>query len=161
MKKKILWALLIIIVVIQFIRPEKNQAATVAANDISKHYAVPENVSAILKRACNDCHSNNTNYPWYSNIQPVGWWLASHVKDGKKHLNFSEFANYEPKRQHHKLEEVIEEVRENHMPLDSYLWIHDEAKLTNAEKEAVLLWASILAEQIAAKHKIDGKTGSQ
>jgi hypothetical protein len=154
MKKKILWALLIIIVVIQFIRPEKNKAATISANDISRHYAVPENVEKILSRACNDCHSNNTLYPWYSNIQPVGWWLANHVKDGKNQLNFSEFASYEPKGQHHKLEEVIEEVKENHMPLDSYLWIHDEAKLSHSDKETLLVWASILAEQIAAKHNI-------
>ena len=154
MKKKIGWALLIIIVVIQFIRPEKNKAATVSANNISQHYGVPPEVDKILSRACNDCHSNNTNYPWYTNIQPVGWWLASHVKDGKKHLNFSEFASYEPKRQHHKLEEVIEEVKESHMPLDSYLWIHDEAKLSTDEKKTLLLWASVLADQIAAKHKI-------
>ena len=154
MKKKIGWALLIIIVVIQFIRPEKNKAATISANDITRHYAVPADVNKILSRACNDCHSNNTSYPWYSNIQPVGWWLANHVKDGKKHLNFSEFASYEPKRQHHKLEEVIEEVKENHMPLDSYLWIHDEAKLSADDKKTVLLWASVLAEQIAAKHNI-------
>jgi hypothetical protein len=154
MKKKIGWALLIIIVVIQFIRPEKNQAATVSANDISHLYTVTPEVNKILNRACNDCHSNNTRYPWYSNIQPVGWWLASHVTDGKKHLNFSEFTTYEPKRQHHKIEEVIEEVKENHMPLDSYLWIHDEAKLSHRDKEVLLVWASVLAEQIAAKHNI-------
>jgi hypothetical protein len=154
MKKKIGWALLIIIVVIQFIRPEKNQAHKTFASDISQHYTVPGDVRRILSRACNDCHSNNTHYPWYSNIQPVGWWLASHVTDGKKELNFSEFASYEPKRQHHKLEEIIEEVKENHMPLDSYLWIHDEAKLSADEKKTLLLWASVLAEQIAAKHNI-------
>lgn len=154
MKKKIGWALLIIIVVIQFIRPEKNKAATVSANNISQHYAVPPEVDKILSRACNDCHSNNTNYPWYSNIQPVGWWLANHVKEGKEHLNFSEFASYEPKRQHHKLEEVLEMVKENEMPLDSYLWIHDEAKLTADEKKTLLLWASVLADQIAMKHNI-------
>jgi hypothetical protein len=158
MKKKISWALLIIIVVIQFIRPGKNKAATVSANSISQHHVVPPEVDKILSRACNDCHSNNTNYPWYSNIQPVGWWLASHVKDGKNQLNFSEFAAYEPKGQHHKLEEIIEEVKEGHMPLDSYLWIHDEAKLTADEKKTLLLWASVLADQIAAKHKIDGKS---
>lgn len=154
MKKKILWALLIIIVVIQFIRPEKNKAATVSANDISQHYGVSLEVDKILSRACKDCHSNNTNYPWYSNIQPVGWWLANHVKDGKKELNFSEFATYDPKRRHHKLEEVMEMVKENEMPLDSYLWIHDEAKLSADDKKTLLLWASVLAEQIAVKHNI-------
>ena len=154
MKKKIGWALLIIIVVIQFIRPKKNQAATVSANDISHLYTVTPEVQKILDRACNDCHSNNTKYPWYSNIQPVGWWLADHVKDGKKELNFSEFATYDPKRRHHKLEEVMEMVKENEMPLDSYLWVHDEAKLSADDKKTLLLWASVLMEQIAAKHNI-------
>lgn len=154
MFKKIGWILLVIFIGIQFIRPEKNQAATTSAKDISKHYNVPADVKELLSRACNDCHSNSTQYPWYSNIQPVAWWLQNHVDDGKKHLNFSEFANYTPKRQHHKIEEVIEEVKENHMPLDSYLWMHDEAKLTNDEKKTLLLWASLLAEQIAAKHNL-------
>jgi hypothetical protein len=154
MKKKILWALLIVLVIIQFIRPEKNRAATISANDLAKQYDIPANVQDILKKACNDCHSNNTSYPWYSEIQPVGWWLQNHVNEGKKELDFSEFGKYTPKKQHHKMEEVIEQVRDGHMPLNSYLWIHDEAKLSKEEKEWLLIWAGILAEQIAAKYNI-------
>lgn len=154
MKKKILWALLIIIVVIQFFQPKKNRSQTVAANDITNHFAVPANVGDILKKACNDCHSNNTQYPWYTHVQPVGWWLQHHVNEGKRELNLSEFAAYEPKRQHHKLEEVIEQVKDGHMPLDSYLWMHDEAKLTKDEKEVLLIWAAVTAEQIAIKHNL-------
>lgn len=154
MKKKIGWALVIILVIIQFIRPEKNRSTTVGANDLSKHYAIPPNVQDILGRACKDCHSNNTKYPWYSQVQPVGWWLQNHVNDGKSHLNFSEFAGYKPKDQHHKMEELIEEVKEGHMPLNSYLWIHKEAKLSATEKEALLIWAGVVAEQIKAKHNL-------
>jgi hypothetical protein len=154
MKRKILWALLIILVIIQFIRPEKNKSTAISANDLSKHYEVPANVQGILKKACNDCHSNNTVYPWYSNIQPVGWWLQNHVNEGKKELDFSEFSKYPPKRQHHKMEEVIEQVKDGHMPLNSYLWIHNEAKLTKEEKESLLIWAGILVDQIEAKYNI-------
>ena len=154
MKRKILWAVIIILVAIQFIRPAKNQSDAIAANDITKHYTVPGDVQDILKRACNDCHSNNTVYPWYSNIQPVGWWLQHHVNEGKRELDFSEFAKYTPKRQHHKMEEVIDQVKEGHMPLDSYLWIHNEAKLSKEEKEKLLIWAGILADQIKAKYNL-------
>lgn len=157
MKKKIFWALLIILVVIQFIRPSKNRSETMAANDISKHFAVPANVSDILDRACNDCHSNNTEYPWYTNVQPVGWWLQNHVNEGKRELNFSEFASYEPKRQHHKLEEVIKQVKEGHMPLDSYLWMHSEARLSAEEKNTLTGWAEILRTEIASKHNVTQK----
>jgi hypothetical protein len=151
MKKKILLILVAIFIVIQFIRPTRNVSDTVSANDITKHYSVPADVQNILQVSCSDCHSNNTKYPWYTNIQPVGWWLQNHVNEGKEHLNFSEFATYPAKRQHHKLEELIEEVKGDHMPLDSYLWIHKNAKLSQQQKETLTNWAGQLMNQIAAK----------
>ena len=154
MKKKIFLVILALLVIIQFIRPARNKSTSVSANDISKHFTVPEDVNQILKRACNDCHSNNTIYPWYTNIQPVGWWMANHVKEGKSHLNFSEFAGYTPKRQHHKLEEVVEMVKESVMPLDSYTWMHKNAKLTEQEKVLLVNWAEILRKEIASKHDV-------
>src|SRR5215213_8131450 len=110
MKKKILLTILAIFIIIQFIRPARNISDEVAATDITKVYSVPADVQQILKVSCNDCHSNNTEYPWYTNIQPVGWWLQHHVNEGKAELDFSKFSTYSPKRQHHKLEEVIEQV---------------------------------------------------
>jgi len=156
MKKKILLIVLAILVIIQFIRPARNESSTMSANDITKHFTVPDDVNAILKKACNDCHSNNTIYPWYMNIQPVGWWMADHVKDGKKELNFSEFGSYTPKRQHHKLKEVVDEVKEGEMPLDSYTWMgtHKEAILTTAEKTLLINWAEILRKEIGEKNNL-------
>ena len=90
--KKILLGILIIIILIQFIRPEKNISSE-SINDISTVMDVPENVQEIIKTSCADCHSNTTKYPWYSEVAPVSWYLASHVNDGKKHLNFSEWAS--------------------------------------------------------------------
>jgi hypothetical protein len=154
MKKKIFLVILALLVIIQFIRPARNVSSSTSGNDITKHFTVPEDVNQILKRACNDCHSNNTIYPWYTNIQPVGWWMANHVKEGKGHLNFSEFGGYTPKKQHHKLEEVVEMVKENEMPLDSYTWMHKNAKLTEQEKVLMVNWAEILRKEIASKHDV-------
>jgi hypothetical protein len=88
MLKKILLSLLALLVLIQFFRPEKNLSGE-RSNDISTQYHVPQNINILFDKACNDCHSNTTRYPWYSNIQPVAWWLADHVNDGKRHLNLS------------------------------------------------------------------------
>ena len=154
MKKKILLALLAILIILQFIRPERNRSSAMSPNDISRHYRIPANVDTILKRSCNDCHSNNTTYPWYTNIQPIGLWLQSHVNDGKSHLNFSEFVTYAPKRQHHKLEETIEMIKQGEMPLNSYLWIHGNAKLSNQDQATLVNWADGLMKEIAAKHNL-------
>lgn len=147
-KKKILYGLLVVLVLIQFIRPAKNNAEIPSPNSIVKQYSVPADVQKSLDVACMDCHSNKTTYPWYSNIQPVGWWLQKHVNDGKRHLNFSEFATYAPKKANHKLEEVIESQNEGWMPLDSYTWIHKDSKLTQQQKDAIVTWAQNVQQQI-------------
>ena len=154
MKKKILLTILAIFIIIQFIRPARNISDEVAATDITKVYSVPADVQQILKVSCNDCHSNNTEYPWYTNIQPVGWWLQHHVNEGKAELDFSKFSTYSPKRQHHKLEEVIEQVKDNHMPLDSYLWIHKDARLSAEQKALLTTWAGDLRKQIAQANNL-------
>lgn len=148
MVKKILYGLLIALVLIQFIRPERNISEVPSANDIRVHHAVPAEVESILKRACFDCHSNNTNYPWYTNIQPVGWWLQNHINEGKEELNFSEFAAYSPKKADHKLEEVVELVEEKEMPLESYTWVHKDAVLNAQEIETLVNWAKGLRATI-------------
>lgn len=148
MAKKILVVLLVVLVIIQFIRPVQNVSAEQSPTDIEKKYETPENVKATLSKACRDCHSNNTNYPWYSNIQPVAWWLDGHIRDGKKHLNFSEFGNYPPKKAEHKLEELVESQQDHWMPLDSYMKLHAEARLTSAESQELIDWANALRQKI-------------
>lgn len=151
MKKKILLFLLLIIVGMQFIRPDRNESeGVVTANDISQQYHIPAEVRDILKRSCNDCHTNNTIYPWYTNIQPVGWWMQEHVEDGKRNLNFNEFGTYKPKDQDHVMEEIIEVIEKNEMPLNSYLWMHGEAKLSGEDKAILIDWAKKLKAEIAA-----------
>lgn len=150
MIKKILYVLLAALVVVQFIRPERNVSAAAQPNHISNKYAIPENVKGILQKACYDCHSNNTVYPWYTNIQPLGFWIQHHVDEGKGEINFDEFLTYKPKKAHHKMEECIEMVKEKEMPLNSYTWIHGDARLTTEERTAITDWASLVMQQIVA-----------
>ncbi len=143
--KKILIALLVVLIVIQFIRPTRNISNLDGPNEISKKYTVPTEVQSILKQSCYDCHSNNTNYPWYANVQPVGWWIQyTHINDGKKHLNFSEYAGYPEKRAKRKFEEIVDEVKEGGMPLGTYTFMHHEAVLTPEQSKALTDWAESL-----------------
>jgi len=147
--------LLAALIVIQFFRPKKNKQEGEAVNHISKAYTIPAAATTILEKACYDCHSNNTRYPWYANIQPVAWWLDEHVRDGKKELNFSEFAAYNQRRQYKKMEEVIDEVKEGKMPLNSYTWTHKDAKLTAEEKTTLTGWAQSVMDTLKARYPID------
>jgi cytochrome c551/c552 len=131
---------LAVLLLLQFIRPAKNKSNPPYPVDITTVYPVPADVQVILKNACYDCHSNNTGYPWYNNVQPVGLYLDHHVKEGKHELNFNEFAIYPAKRQRHKLEEIAEQVKEGEMPLRSYTLLHAEARLTDADKATILKW---------------------
>lgn len=148
MLKKVLIAVAVVLVVIQFFRPEKNIDTKEQLNAISSKYAVPDSVSHILSVACNDCHTNNTKYPWYNNIQPVAWWLANHVNDGKKHFNLDEFTAYSLKRQDHKLEELVESQKDHWMPLESYSFIHTDAKLSGKQRKVLIDWANETREII-------------
>jgi hypothetical protein len=105
----------------------------------------------ILKTSCYDCHSNNTVYPWYSNIQPLAWWLQGHVNEGKEELNFDEFATYNPRRQFKKMEETEEMITEGEMPLSSYTIIHSNAVLSASQKETLINWAKSIGQEIKSK----------
>jgi peptidoglycan hydrolase CwlO-like protein len=145
MAKKIMLALLVILIIIQFIRPEKNVSAEIVTDrDLSKVHPVPENVHQLLIKKCYDCHSNNTVYPWYNNIQPVAWWLANHVNEGKGELNFSEFSTYDKKKADHKLEELAEVVEDGSMPLKSYTLLHPETKVSEDERKTIIGWVNTL-----------------
>jgi len=156
MLKKVLLSLLAILVIIQFFRPEKNTGGD-NTYSIATQYTVPENINLILEKSCNDCHSNTTHYPWYSNIQPFAWWMGDHISEGKRELNFSEFTKRRLAVQNHKLEEVIETVKEHEMPLPSYTWLgmHSEAKLSDEERLAIADWAAAQMDSLKKKWPAD------
>jgi hypothetical protein len=153
--KRLLLLLLIAFIAIQFFRPAKNISTGTTTNDITAKYNVPQDVQNILKTSCYDCHSNNTVYPWYSNIQPVAWWLKDHIDEGKRELNFSEFATYRIGRQYRKLEEINEEVKDDKMPLSSYTLIHEDAKLNKQQKLLLANWVVALRDSIKAQYPED------
>jgi mono/diheme cytochrome c family protein len=139
--KKIAIALLVILIGMQFYRPEKNQAEGDYVVAFEAETGPSAEVKQILRSACYDCHSANTEYPWYNNVAPVSYWLADHIKDGKKHLNFSDWENYTVEKKDHKLEEVVEEVKKGEMPLKEYTWTHGDARLTQDQIIALVTWA--------------------
>jgi hypothetical protein len=155
MFKKIMLFLLAAFIIIQFIHPKANKSAGDQPNYIGTSFIIPDDVKPILQKACNDCHSNNTSYPWYSNIQPVDWWLTSHIKKGKGRLNYDEYTNRSLRYQYHKMEETIEMVKEGHMPISSYKWIHKDAVLSEDEKGKLIHWAESVMDTMKTKYPID------
>lgn len=139
--KRILLIVVVLLIVAQFIRPKHNDGVAAAATDITHAVHVPDTVMSLLRTSCYDCHSNHTTYPWYSKISPVNWWLANHINDGKRALNFTTFATYSYKRMGKKLKSAAHDVHEGDMPLNSYLWIHTYAKLNDAQKKLIVDWA--------------------
>lgn len=121
-------------------RPEKNFSSGEAKNSIEKLFPIPDSVLTILKTACYDCHSNNTRYPWYSNIQPVALFLNKHIVDGKKELNFDEFGTYSTRRQQSKLKAIASQVKDGDMPLSSYSILHKNARLTSGERDYIITY---------------------
>ena len=130
-RKKIGLCFLGFFLVIQLIRIDKSTPAGNLSDDFIVSEATEENVAMLIKNACYDCHSHQTEYPWYAQVAPVSWWIKNHINEGRKHLNFSVWTTYNAKKQKHKLEECIEMMENNEMPLKSFTWTHPEAKLSD------------------------------
>jgi hypothetical protein len=140
--------IILLLFVIQLFDTDKNISTASSEQAIEKHYQVSAHVQGLLKTSCYDCHSNNTAYPWYNNIQPVKWWLADHVNSGKRHLNFDEFNAYPKEKKLKKINEITETIQSGEMPLDSYTFIHQHAKLSDADKSVIEKWAAEVKKQI-------------
>ena len=136
--KTILLILLVVFIGIQFIPTERNQSDTVPSTDFLLVNNTPENISKLLQVSCYDCHSNNTEYPWYNKIQPAAWFLEDHIKEGKKELNFNEWEEYSNRRKNSKLKSITSQIRDDEMPLFSYTLVHRDAVLSESEKKLVI-----------------------
>jgi hypothetical protein len=147
--KKIMLIILLVFIAMQFIRPLRNSSNAVPRADMVTHFNVPANVAGILKTSCYDCHSNNTRYPWYSNIQPVGWLLAHHVEDGKEELNFNEFNTYSRRRRSSKLKSIQNSIKDGSMPLSSYTMLHSDAKLSQESKASIIEWTAKVIDSLS------------
>jgi len=148
---KILLVIVILFIAIQFIPSSKNTDGRESATDISKSVSTPYKVQSVLRNACYDCHSNNTDYPWYSKIQPVRWMMDTHVKEGKEELNFSEFGSYSTRSQINKLKGIANSIKDNIMPLSSYKLMHKSANLSDEEKNLIINWALQTSDSLSIK----------
>ncbi|VAW28135.1 hypothetical protein MNBD_BACTEROID06-1436 [hydrothermal vent metagenome] len=144
MKKKIFLGLLATLVVMQFFRIDKSNPESDLAMNMFVVEQVPDDVQSIIKTSCFDCHSNQVNYPWYSNVAPASWVVKNHINEARDELNFSEWGSYTTKRKLHKLEEIEEEVGEGEMPLPSYLLAHGDARLGKVQQKRLINWAKEL-----------------
>lgn len=142
--KKILIYAIVILVLMQFYRPTRNNYPVNATQQIGAVVNVPENVQEILKRSCNDCHSNQTQYLWYHNIAPLSYGVAYHIYEGKKHLNFDEFNSYNDRKKNHTFEEIAEVVKSGEMPMKGYVLFHPKAALTQDDKNVLVNWSNSL-----------------
>lgn len=138
--KTILLGLIGLLLVIQLFQIDKTNPPVRLEEDFIQIKQPPANVENILRTACYDCHSHETAYPWYTSVAPISWWIRHHINEGREHLNFSTWAQYDADRHDHKLEECEEETREGEMPLDSYTWVHSEAQLTDQQRKELADW---------------------
>lgn len=146
--KKIIIVLTVAFIMLQFFQIDKNNPPVNKEVDFLKIKNTPEAVATTIRNACYDCHSNETKYPWYSNIQPVAWFMKEHFEEGRKALNFSTFATYTPEQQMDKMNDAAKVIREDEMPLDSYLIMHSEAQLTAQKKEGLINYFNSIGGEI-------------
>ena len=152
--RKILKILAIILAVgfliIQLFRIDTANPPIVPGETLEAAVPVPADISQMIARSCNDCHSNKTTYPWYTAIQPAGWFMKDHIDHGRSELNFSVFNTYSKQKKEKLLDEICEMVESGEMPLPSYLWLHGDAKLSESDKLILCGWAEHEREKLLA-----------
>ncbi|TFV97277.1 cytochrome C [Algoriphagus kandeliae] len=141
--------LLIVLIAIQLVPNELPSVKSENPADIHESPWMEEEISIVIKKACYDCHSNQTNYPWYSHVAPFSWLVAKDIREGREELNFSEWENYDPLDQLAILDDIYGEVEEEEMPLPIYTWVHWDAKLEDSERKALMEWAERTMDKIA------------
>lgn len=146
--RKIGIVLLIIFLIIQIIRPERNNGLADSPNDVTHYVRVPDTIQHILKTSCYDCHSNHTVYPWYADINPVGLWLGDHIKDGKRAINFSDLSGFTKKKLDHRMGDIAETVEKAEMPLNTYTFIHRYAILDSGQIKMIKDWTVTARKEI-------------
>ena len=147
------WVLIIIgclFILLQFKRPARTNPVSESAQSMEAHTQMTPQVKEILDRSCRDCHSNNTQWPWYTNVAPVSWWIGDHVNEGRKQLNMSEWGRLVRDRQDKKLRQICDEVEDGAMPLSSYLPMHPKANLSEQDKKALCEWTAAERERLSA-----------
>jgi hypothetical protein len=149
--RALFFVLLLLFIAAQFKRPAKTNPPVDQSQTIEAHTQMTPQVAAILDRSCNDCHSNKTRWPWYSNVAPVSWLVVGHVDDARKDLNFSEWGKRDQDRQSRKLQQMCDEITDGAMPLGSYTPLHTGSKLSAADIKTLCDWTNSERQRLAAK----------
>jgi hypothetical protein len=147
MLKKAVITILILGAGIQLIPVPKNQSEKVSEADFLQTMEAPVAIQNMIKSSCYDCHSNNTNYPWYGRVRPFAWLLQKHIDQGKDELNFSTFQEYSGRMQREKIRSMISQISDGEMPLKEYLWMHPEAELSDSDKARLIEYLEELNTQ--------------
>ena len=133
----------------QIVRPAKTNPAIDQSRTLQSHAQMSPEVAAVLKRGCGDCHSNETVWPWYSEVAPVSWFVIDHVNHGRRHLNFSDWSRYDHQEADELLGDIAKTVKAGAMPLTSYTLLHPEARLTQGERNVIIDWAQAERTRLA------------
>jgi len=149
--KKAAILLAILFLAIQTVRPEKKNAPVAPEKSIHAQMDVPPNVSKILDRACRDCHTNQTRWPWYADVAPVSWWVIDHSTHGREHLNFSAWDEYDRVQAQQLLIDICKLTSAGEMPLKSYLLMHRDAQLSKDDVRALCEWSETQQAKLAKK----------
>lgn len=163
MKKALKWAavaILVLFVAAQAYRPDLSGPPADESKSMRATAQLSPEVGATFDRACNDCHSSKTDWPWYSQVAPVSWWLKRHVDEGRRELNFSEWGTYAQRKMSRKLGEICDQVEAGEMPLKSYLLMHPAAKLSDADKKAICDWTEQERRRVGAAQDAQATEGA-
>jgi hypothetical protein len=155
-RKLLKWIVLVLaglFVVMQLIRPARTNPPVDESRTIQAHTQLTPEAAAILNRSCNDCHSNQTRWPWYTNVAPVSWFVINHVNDGRRQMNFSDWAQYDRSEQENYLRKICREVKSGDMPIHSYLWLHGDAKLSSEDVKVLCDWTNDESQRLSSEAK--------
>jgi hypothetical protein len=158
--RKSLYGVLLFFLIIQVVRPDRTNPAIDEGRRIHASLTVEPGVASVFARSCDDCHSNQTVWPWYSGVAPVSWLVVSDVQEGRKALNFSDWKSLNPEKQQEVTQDICNEVRERKMPKAEYVFMHPRAKLTDAEGQAVCAWAHSVG-QVGSEQAESDSTGDE
>lgn len=151
MIKYIILGMVTIMVAIQFVGEPLPENRGENPQDLLVNYSIEGDVADLLRASCYDCHSQETKYPFYSKVAPVSWLIGDHVRDGREELNFSEWESLTKRKKIRKLKDIAEEVGEKKMPLESYIYLHEEAKLSSEQRQVLIDWANEMADEVMSK----------
>jgi len=139
-----------VLLAIQLIRPARTNPPTDRSRTLTASMTVPPPALAVLERSCRDCHSNDTRWPWYSNVAPMSWMVIDHVNSGRRHFNYSDWASHAPDKSRKILQDICDETRAGSMPIGLYTFLHRDARLTAADVNTLCAWTSEALAPVAS-----------